>query len=127
MYHKELAVLAQLEQSESVKRETGIAHTDLADVLSDMGQFDAARQEYEASQVIIKSIMTVVAVNLGQLGTLALRQNDLNEARRRYLEALASFAPTASRRAKRRMWHQLGMVAEEAHDWPRPKGAIRRV
>ena len=54
MYRAELAVLAQLEQSKDVKRQTGIAHTDLADVLRDMGQFDAARQEYEAAIAIMQ-------------------------------------------------------------------------
>jgi tetratricopeptide (TPR) repeat protein len=119
MYQAELAALTPLEQSKDVKRQTGIAHTDLADVLTDMGQFDAARQEYEASLVIHREMHNDrdVAVNLGQLGTLALRQNDLNEARRRYLDALAIFRNMGEAQMEAVAWHQLGEVAYTANDW----------
>lgn len=118
-HRQKLSVLAQLEQTQQVKRETGIAHTDLADVLAEMGQFDAARREYEATLVIMREINDdrSVAAVLGQLGTLALRQNDLNEARRRYVEALAIFR-NSEPQSEAVLWHQLGRVAQEAKDWP---------
>jgi tetratricopeptide (TPR) repeat protein len=120
VYRQELAVLAQLEQDKDVERQTGIAHTDLADVLAEMGQFDAARKEYEASLAIKKEIggeERGIAVVLGQMGTLALMQNDLNEARRRYLEALDSDRKNGEPQGEAVWWHQLGRVAQEARDW----------
>ncbi len=106
-------MLAQLEQTQDVKRQTGAAHTDLADVLAEMGQFDAARQEYEAGLQEARSSNDEQqpAVVLGQLGTLALRQNDLNEARRRYLEALAIFRNMGEAQMEAVVWHQLGSRA----------------
>jgi len=51
------------------------------------------------------------------MGTLALVQNDLNEARRRYTEALAAFRANGEPQGEAVFWHQLGMVAQEAKDW----------
>jgi len=94
-----------------------------------MGQFDAARKEYEASLKIMRDISDdrSVAAILGQLGTLALRQNDLNEARRRFLEALAIFRNMGEAQMEAVAWHQLGRVAEEAKDWAEANAATRRV
>ena len=66
------------------------------------------------------------AVVLGQLGTLALLQGDLTEARRRYLEAL-EFDRRVGDRAQNEAigWHQLGMVAQEARDWEEAERCYR--
>jgi tetratricopeptide (TPR) repeat protein len=119
VYRQELAVLAQLEQSDGVKRLTGAAHSDLADVLRDIGQYGEARKEYEAALEIDRALGDErgAAVDLGQLGTLALRQGDLAEARRRYLDALNAFRAIAEPQMEAVAWHQLGAVAQEAKDW----------
>ena len=119
-YRETLAVPAQLDQSPDVKQKTGTAHTDLADVLRDAGQYGEARKEYEASLAIKKEIggeERGIAVVLGQMGTLALKQNDLTEARRRHTEALAAFRNMGEQQMEAVAWHQLGAVAQEAKDW----------
>lgn len=119
MYQQELTALAQLEQNQNVKRQIGIAHVDLADVLCNMGQFDVARQEYEAAKIIMQSINdSSGSTILGQLGTLALRQNDLKEAHRRYLEALDSSHRRNEPHNEAIWWHQLGRVAQKARNLP---------
>lgn len=54
------------------------------------------------------------AAILGQLGTLALMEGDFEEAERRYREALARFAAMGETRSEAILWHQLGMVYQEA-------------
>jgi tetratricopeptide (TPR) repeat protein len=118
-YRTKLEVLAQLEQTDGVKRSIGVGHTDLADVLRQMSQFYAARKEYEAAKAIMQDLNdnNSVSVILGQLGTLALMQKDLNEAHRRYLEALKSDTQASDQQGQAVWWHQLGRVAEEAREW----------
>ncbi len=48
---------------------------------------------------------------------LALAQGDRAEAGRRYLEALTAFRGLGEDRSEAIIWHQLGMVAQEARDW----------
>ena len=64
---------------------------------------------------------------LGQLGTLALRQNDLNEARRRYLEALDDL-PRNERTANAKPWRGTNWAwsHKKREIGPRPNGATRR-
>ncbi len=50
-----LAVVAQLEQSEGVKRQEGVLHTELADVLTAMGDYAGAKESYEAALEIAKA------------------------------------------------------------------------
>lgn len=118
-YRSALALVATLEQDQDVKRQTGAYHTDLADVMTDLGRYAEARQEYEAALVIDRELGDErgEATDLGQLGTLALVQNDLNEARQRYREALATFQRMGEDQMEAVAWHQLGMVAERAKEW----------
>jgi len=51
-YRQELSELAGLEQSQGVRRETGLAHTDLGDVLMLSGDYLGARAAYQAALVI---------------------------------------------------------------------------
>ena len=130
LYRQELAALAHLGQSESVKRddvkredvkrEAGVTHTDLADALTDLGRYAEARAEYEAALVIDREVggdERGTAVTLGQLGTLALVQGDYAEARRRYQEGLAAFQTLGEPESEAVLWHQLGMVAQGQREW----------
>jgi tetratricopeptide (TPR) repeat protein len=69
-FRQTLAVLAQ---GETVRRQAGVAHTDLANVLTNLGCYGEALAEYEASLEIARKLddHRQVAVNLGQLGILA--------------------------------------------------------
>jgi len=133
LYRQKLAALAGLEQSESVKRddvkrEAGVTHTDLADVLRDLGRYAEARVEYEAALVIDREVggdERGTAVTLGQLGTLALMQRDYVEARRRYREALAAFQSLGEPEHQAIYLHQLGMVAQKQHEWDEAERCYR--
>ncbi|NOZ27623.1 MAG: tetratricopeptide repeat protein [Chloroflexi bacterium] len=128
VYRQKLAALAALEQTDQVRRETGIVHTDLADVLRDQGRYAEARAEYEASLAIKQELggeERGIAVVQGQLGTLAMLQGDLAEARRRYREALTRFRALGEERSQAIAWHQLGRVAEEGRDWAEAEHCYR--
>jgi len=129
VYRQELAALAALPQDDQVRRQTGAAHTDLADALLDQGRYGEARAEYEASLEIKERLggeERGIAVVQGQLGTLALMQRDLAEARRRYREALERFRALGEERSEAILWHQLGMVAQEAREWDEAERCYRQ-
>lgn len=102
-----------------VRREMGVVHTDLGDVLTDQGHYVEAREAYEAALVHIRAVDDdrSEGVVLGQLGTLALMQRDYAEARRRYQEALALNVRRGDVRGQAIWHHQLGRVAEEQQEW----------
>ena len=119
VYRDVLSVLTGLEQTDAVRQKAGLVHTDLAGVLTNLGRYAEARQEYEAALEIDRALGDErgASVDLGQLGALALAQGDLPEARRRYLEMLAAFRRLGEDRSEAIAWHQLGVVAQEARDW----------
>ncbi|HRQ23301.1 MAG TPA: tetratricopeptide repeat protein, partial [Anaerolineales bacterium] len=108
-----------LEQTENVKRQIGVNHFDLGSIFTDIGQYAKAKDELESALKVMREIGDdrSEGSTLGQLGTLAMRQGDLNEARARYLEALSLFQRMGEDQSEAIIWHQLGMVAEEARDW----------
>lgn len=126
-YRQKLAMLEQLEQSDGVKRQTGAAQTDLADVLADMGQYGPARAAYQAALAIAKEQNDgrQLGVVNGQLGTLAMREGDLAEAERRYKAALATFQRLNEPGTEAVVWHQLGYVYDEARQWEPAEAAYR--
>ena len=125
-YRQGLAVAEQLEQSKG-KRQKGILHTDLADVLRDKGDFEEARKAYEASLLLAKNLDDhhMVAVVNGQLGILALLQNNLQEAAERSREALAISQRLNEPKSEAVAHHQLGMVYEKAQQWDAAEQAFR--
>ncbi|MCP4109365.1 MAG: tetratricopeptide repeat protein, partial [Desulfobacteraceae bacterium] len=115
-YRHALDVLAGMGQkNKGVRRQTGAVHTDLAGILSDQGRYFEAKEEYEAALKIDESLgdKRGTAVDLGQLGYLALMQGDYDEARHRYQEALNRFKALGETQTEAIIWHQLAMVAEE--------------
>ncbi|MBH8577456.1 tetratricopeptide repeat protein [Nostocaceae cyanobacterium CENA369] len=127
-YRQALAVVKQLEQSDDVKWLMNISQTELADVLTDMGNYDEARTAYEASLAIDKEIENfrgVVVIN-GQLGSLALRQGNLPEAEQRYREILTISQELNEPGMEAAAWHNLGMVYEKAKQWDAAEDAYRK-
>jgi len=127
-YQHALAELEQLEPSDSVVREKGGVHADLADALTNSGQFEPAQQHYEQSLAIAQQTgdQRGKAVVNGQLGTLALRQGDLAEAERRYQTALELFQQFHEPLTEATVLHQLGRVYQEAEEWEAAETAYRR-
>jgi tetratricopeptide (TPR) repeat protein len=118
-YQRALMLAGTLDRTnDSVNRQIGMYHTDLALVLTRLGQHALARQEYGialeiSNQVKDNSQKTDV---LGALGTLALSENNLAEARRLYTEALESYRSIGDKQAESIFLHQLGSVARQSRD-----------
>jgi tetratricopeptide (TPR) repeat protein len=127
-YRQELAELARLEQSDGVRRLTGSAWTDLADVLRDQRQYNEAKTAYQVTLKIMNELGDTrsVAVVTGQLGTLAKEQGKLAEAEERHKEALALFQRINEPASEAVAWHQLGMVYQKAEQWEQAEQAYRQ-
>jgi tetratricopeptide (TPR) repeat protein len=115
-YRQGLTVAAQLEQSEGVKRQRGVLHTDLAEVLMVIRNYDGAKESHEAALEIAKAQGDdrTVGVVEGQLGTLAMVQGELREAAERHQAALTTFQQLGEPAGEAAEWHQLGRVYEKA-------------
>ncbi|MBD2211347.1 tetratricopeptide repeat protein [Nostoc linckia FACHB-104] len=126
-YRQGLVLATQLKQSDAVKRETSNLQTELANVLTDMGDYDQARTAYEASLTIQEEIgdLRGAAVTNGQLGTLALQQSNFPEAEQRYREALATFQQLNEPAMEATIWHNLGRLYEEVKQWDTAEDAYR--
>jgi tetratricopeptide (TPR) repeat protein len=127
-YRLALEVAGLLEQTNSVKRQMGALQSDLADVLTEMGDYDRARESYEASLAISQEQKDnrQIAVVQGQLGTLVLVQNNLTEAAQRYQEALQIFQQLNEPASEAIVWHQLGMTFQESRQWETAEQAYRQ-
>jgi tetratricopeptide (TPR) repeat protein len=115
-YRQALAVAQQLDASPDVRRQISLLQTDLANVLTDKGDYTGARAAYAAGLAIDEELgdFRGAAVSNGSLGTLALKQNDLPEAARRYREALTIFQRLGEPTTETIFWHQLGRVYRQA-------------
>jgi len=127
-YRLGLEVAALLEQTDGVKRQRGLLQTDLGDVLRAMGDYDRARESYEASLAIAQeqNDNRQIAVVQNQLGTLALVQNNLTEAAQRYQGALHIFQQLNEPAMEAVAWHQLGITFQESHQWEAAEQAYRQ-
>ncbi|MCP4698174.1 MAG: tetratricopeptide repeat protein, partial [Gammaproteobacteria bacterium] len=127
-YREALATAKQLKQPSDIKRLTGTLQTDLADVLTDRGDYAGARTAYEAALKIAmeQDNQRKIAVVNSQLGTLALRQNDLTEAARRYRKGLGIFQALKEPDSEAVVWHQLGLVYQKNRQWDAAEQAYRK-
>jgi tetratricopeptide (TPR) repeat protein len=128
LYRQELAELAYLEQSEAVRRQVGAVQIDIADVLTDQGDYSAANAAYTAALEIMKELgdQRNMGVVLGQLGTLALMQGKLAEAAKRLKETLALFRRLNESASEAIAWHNLGIVHQQAEHWEQAEQAYRQ-
>ena len=118
-YREGIALGAELEPGDNVKRLIGLLHTDLAGVLAATGQYAEARKEYEVGLGIAENgkDLRQQGVILGQLGTLAMREGKLGEALEGYRAALALFKQLGEPAMEAVAWHQLGRVFQTAGRW----------
>jgi Tfp pilus assembly protein PilF len=93
-----------------------------------MGDYDRARESYEASLAIDKELSDRrgEAATKFQLGTLELLQNNLAEAAQRYQEALQIFQQLNEPASEASVWHQLGRTFEESRQWEAAEQAYRQ-
>ena len=114
-----LKLSEQLEPNDGLKKLRGTIYAELGIVLGDLGKYDQAQQAYENSLAIDKELNDLggSAIVEGQLGTLAMVQNDLATALKRYQSALTTFQQLEEPAMEAAAWHQLGMVYQECQDW----------
>ncbi len=100
----------------AIQGETGGVHTDLADVLMFQNRYAEAREHYEAALEIVAALGDGRngAVVLGQLGTLALEENNFAEAERLFCDAIQRFHNMGEPHHEAISWHQLGMTYQMA-------------
>src|SRR5262245_2603404 len=116
---KAMAVTDKLAPSEGVKGLRGTLHSDLGEALRAAGRYEEARKSYEAALKIAERLKDLrgQAVDLGQLGTLALAEGKLNEALTRSQAALALFQRIHDPAMEAAAWHQLGRVLHAQREW----------
>jgi tetratricopeptide (TPR) repeat protein len=117
-----------LEQSDSAKRQCGLIHTDLADVLADQGKFAEAREQYCKGLKFVQEVgdPRQEGVVLGQLGTLALREGNLAEAVKSHRKALELFQRLNEPIMEAVAYHMLGLALQKAEKWDEAETHYRR-
>jgi tetratricopeptide (TPR) repeat protein len=125
-YLQEGLDLSVQEPSQGVKQR-GTLYADLGNTFMDLGEFEQARQAYEASLAISEKIgdQRGSAATKVQIGTLALVQNDLDTALKQYQEALQTFQQFQEPVQESVVWHQLGRVYQEYKQWDYADRAYR--
>ncbi|CAN5455493.1 hypothetical protein BH24GEM3_BH24GEM3_16760 [soil metagenome] len=118
-YREGLAVVGRLEQSRWERHLAGTLHIELADMLVTLGRYAEARREYKASLEVQVEVMDMHSqgVVLGQLGTLALLEDKLDEALTKYQAVLALFQQLDNPQMEAVAWHQLGIVYRQSRQW----------
>lgn len=127
LYCQGLVVATQLKASNHVKRLIATLKTDLADAFKEIGDYGKARIAYEQSLTLAQEFGDArgEAVVNGQLGTLALFQDNIAEAKQRYSEALTKFQRLNEPAEEAVFWHNLGMVYQKAEQWKAAEEAYR--
>ncbi len=127
IYREGIVLGEKLEQSDGVRRQTGVLQSDLATALTDMGDFAGARAAYEAALEIVTKLnddRSVAALQF-QIGTLAMQEGNLAEAEKRYQEALKTFRSLKEPALEATAQLQLGMLYIRARQWDAAESAYR--
>lgn len=127
IYRQELAEASQLPISDSVKQQMSTFHTELGDVLTDLGDYHQAHTAYQQALAINQELGNArgEAVVNGQLASLDLVQGHLAEAAQSYQSALKIFQRLKEPATEAVAWHQLGVVYQEAQQWEPAEQAYR--
>lgn len=125
---QELADLSQLEQSNLVRRQTGMAQFNLADVLYRQYRYDEAKEIYQAALKIAneQGDQRQIGAIHGQLGMFAYMRDELAEAEKRYQEALYLFQSLNEPVSESIAWHNLGLIYQQAKHWEAAEQAYRQ-
>jgi tetratricopeptide (TPR) repeat protein len=123
-----ITVNEALEQSDQVKMQRGFILTDLANALRDQGRFAEAREAYREGQKLVQELgnLRSEGVSLIQLGSLALREDDLAEAVKSYQQALKLFQRLNEPLAESTVHHLLGVALQRAKQWDQAETHLRR-
>ncbi len=109
----------QAEFSRSAAKMIAACHTDWANNLVTLHQFDQAQTHYEQALTVFREMNDLRSIGIvsNRLGRLSLARGTLDEASRWYTKALDTFRALDEPREVAAQWHRLGEVAQEAGDW----------
>ncbi|MDM8563164.1 tetratricopeptide repeat protein, partial [Candidatus Marithioploca araucensis] len=118
-FRQSLTELAQLEQSQKVRKEFGRMQTYLATVLKEMNDYSGAKGAYEAALNIMRETKDTrnEAAIQSQLGSLALLYGSPNEAEQRFRLALPLFKALNLPKSEADVWHKLGSLYQKHQQW----------
>ncbi|MEK7990943.1 MAG: tetratricopeptide repeat protein, partial [Thiotrichaceae bacterium] len=124
-YQQGLDIAKQLEQNVNIQCQL---YADLADVLTEIGDYQQAKTACEQSLAISEQTgdAKAEAITKGQLGTLALAQEDLVEAEKCYQAALASFHLLNESGHEATALYQLGMLYQTTEEWDAAEHAYQK-
>ncbi len=127
-YRQALDVASESEQSQTIQTMIGALHSELAEVMMQMGKLEDARKNYELSLTTYQKIGNErdEALVQANLGTLALKQGKLLEAHKFYQAALENFQKIEAPELEASSWNQLGNVHYEAKAWEAAEFAYRQ-
>jgi SagB-type dehydrogenase family enzyme len=114
-----IGVIGRLAPTDGVKSLRGTLRSELGDALRAGGHYSDARKAYEAALKIAAELKDLrsQAVDLGQLGALALAEGKLEEALARQQAALRLFQQLHEPDLEAAACHQLGRVYHEQRQW----------
>jgi len=118
-YRQKWVELEQLEQSPQIQREMTHVQTELADILTELGEYSEAKVAYNQALALVTRIGDArsKAVILGQLGTLEKIQGNYHDAEQHYQRALNLFEQLKIPKYEAIAWYQLGSIHEDAKQW----------
>jgi tetratricopeptide (TPR) repeat protein len=124
---KAINLSQQLEQNDKVKQQWSGIQTDLGGVLTDLGEFNEARQAYEQALSVDQDLgdQRGIANVKAQLGSLAMEEGNLITAAELQMEALKIFKKIKDPVQEAMAWHQLGMIYQEDQQWLKADNAYR--
>ncbi len=111
-FQQSLTELAQLEQSQKVRKEFGRMQTYFATVLKEMNDYNGAKGAFEAALSIMretKDSRNEAAIQ-SQLGSLALLHGSPDEAEQRFRQAQPLFKTLNMPKPEAEVWHKLGVA-----------------
>jgi len=127
-YYQQGLETAQQLEPQNVQHQTGALYFGLANAFLSMGRYADAQAAYEQSLAIVTELnhdSQMVVVN-GQLGYLALVQDQLDEAEQYYKNTLAISQRFHEPTLEAIAWHQLGWVHQKANQLEDAEHAYRQ-
>ncbi|MCL4272654.1 MAG: tetratricopeptide repeat protein [Anaerolineales bacterium] len=113
---------------EQGERMASVTLAEQADCLRNLGRLDEAAETYSKNIKRAEKLKDdrQVAVGKGQLATVRMYQKKYAEALAEYQGALAIFEKQDEPKSVATIWHQIGMVHQEAGDYESAETAYRR-
>jgi len=117
----------KLEQNQDVKRQIGVLQTGLGAVLTDMENYEEAKKAYKFALIIAKEQNNdhQQALIQGHVGTIALKQGNLQKALELYNEAKYYFQRLNEPKMEAVTWHQIGVLYCLDKQWDLSEQAYR--